>query len=101
MTDPISSSLALPSAAQVKQSSPKSETTQAGIKFEQMFLAEMLKDAGLGKTSSFGGGIGEDQFQSFLVNEQARIMAEAGGIGIASMISDALAAKAAEANDGK
>ena len=52
-----------------------------------MFLAEMLKHAGLGKTSSFGGGIGEDQFQSFLVSEQARIMAEAGGIGIAAMVA--------------
>ncbi|QUJ78076.1 rod-binding protein [Sulfitobacter albidus] len=51
----------------------------------------MLKAAGLGKTSSeFGGGVGEDQFGSFLVTEQARAMVDAGGIGLAESLFDAL-----------
>ncbi|MEO8529916.1 MAG: rod-binding protein [Deltaproteobacteria bacterium] len=93
MTDLISGVNAAAQAAQTKAREKQPDATQAGIEFEQMFLAEMLKHAGLGKTSSFGGGIGEDQFQSFLVNEQARIMAQSGGIGIAKMVSANLEAK--------
>lgn len=63
------------------------------------FLTEMLKSAGLDKT--LGGGIGEDQFSSLLVREQARILAESGGIGLAESIFRALAARATTgANDG-
>lgn len=53
---------------------------------EAAFLTEMLGHAGLGQTggdSSFGGGIGEDQFASFLRGEQARMMVDRGGIGLA------------------
>ncbi len=58
---------------------------------EASFLAEMLKSAGLGKPSeSFGGGIGEEQFSSFLVQEQAKAMVGAGGIGLAESIFEAL-----------
>lgn len=60
-------------------------------KFEASFLAEMLKAAGLGKqTSSFGGGMGEDQFASFLVQAQAEQMAKAGGIGLSEAIFNSL-----------
>ncbi len=48
---------------------------------EAGFLSEMLGYAGLGKTStSFGGGAGEVQFASFLRQEQAEAMVDAGGI---------------------
>jgi len=58
---------------------------------EASFLAEMLKSAGLGKArDSFGGGIGEDQFTSLLVREQARAMVESGGIGLAQSLFEAL-----------
>lgn len=64
------------------------------IKLEASFLAEMLKTAGLGKTpDAFGGGAGEDQFASFLVHEQARALAERGGIGLAETIFNALKGK--------
>ncbi|WGW04673.1 rod-binding protein [Tropicibacter oceani] len=54
---------------------------------EASFLAEMLEAAGVGKTpESFGGGAGEDQFSSFLVQEQARAMAAKGGIGLADTL---------------
>lgn len=63
----------------------------AAEELEAGFLAEMLKAAGLGKTSeTFGGGAGEDQFASFLVEEQAREMTRAGGIGLAETIFEAL-----------
>lgn len=58
---------------------------------EAQFLSEMLKSAGLGETpESFGGGIGEDQFASFLRTEQATAMVRAGGIGLAESIFEAM-----------
>ena len=63
----------------------------AAQKMEATFLAEMLKSAGLGATrQSFGGGAGEDQFASFLREEQARGMVEAGGIGLAEALFEAM-----------
>ena len=56
----------------------------AAQSLEANFLSEMLKASGLGEArSTFGGGAGEEQFGSFLRNEQARLMVEAGGIGLA------------------
>lgn len=64
---------------------------EAAQKMEAGFLAEMLKSAGLGKTSGhFGGGAGEDQFSSFLVQEQAMQMVRAGGIGLAESLFNSL-----------
>ena len=58
---------------------------------EASFLAEMLRSAGLGSPrESFGGGAGEDQFASFLRQEQARALVEAGGIGLAESLYNAL-----------
>ena len=64
---------------------------QAARELEANFLAEMLKSAGVGKTpEGFGGGAGEDQFASFMRMEQARQMAEQGGIGLAESLYHAL-----------
>ena len=83
--------------------SPKAPSTQdrtlreAAEKLEAGFLAEMLKAAGLGKSrGSFGGGAGEDQFSSFLVQEQAMQMVKAGGIGLAEALFDSLKEKTNE-----
>lgn len=63
----------------------------AAVELEATFLAEMLKSAGLGQTrASFGGGAGEDQFGSMLVQYQARQMAQAGGIGLAEALFQAM-----------
>lgn len=63
----------------------------AAKKLEASFLAEMLKSAGFGKSrESFGGGAGEEQFGSFLVQAQAEAMVESGGIGLAQSLFDAL-----------
>ena len=58
---------------------------------EGAFLAEMLSHAGLGKSSdSFGGGIGEEQYASFLRDAQAKEMVKQGGIGLAEMLFESL-----------
>ncbi len=59
---------------------------------EAAFLAEMLGHAGLGAESGtgFGDGIGEQQFSSFLREEQARLMVARGGIGLAERLFQAM-----------
>lgn len=58
---------------------------------EATFLAEMLKSAGFGAArDAFGGGMGEDQFASFLRAEHARALTDRGGIGLAESLFHAL-----------
>lgn len=60
---------------------------------EAVFLAEMLKHAGLdAEDGAFGGGTGEAQFASFLRQEQAQVMARAGGIGLTESLLRAMIA---------
>lgn len=67
---------------------------------EAAFLSEMLSFSGLGETSGeFDGGAGEEQFASFLREEQARLMVDRGGIGLAEMIFESLKAKGGSGND--
>lgn len=67
----------------------------AAKELEANFLAEMLKSAGVGKTpEGFGGGAGEDAFASFMRLEQARAMAEQGGVGLAESLYIALKERA-------
>lgn len=64
---------------------------KAAKALEASFLAEMLKSAGVGKSSEhFGGGAGEDGFASFLVTAQAEHMVKAGGLGLAERIYQSL-----------
>lgn len=64
---------------------------RAAEDLEAAFLAEMLKPMGAGATpGSFGGGAGETQFSSLLVQEEARAMAASGGIGLAETIFQAM-----------
>lgn len=68
---------------------------KAAGELEANFLAEMFKAAGLGETPDvFGGGAGEDQFASFLRLEQARAMVDAGGIGLAQSLFEAMKERA-------
>lgn len=59
----------------------------AGDKLETAFLAEMLKiampDAGAG---AFGGGAGESQFSSFLVEQHAAALAARLDLGLAGRL---------------
>ncbi|MGO4906729.1 rod-binding protein [Pseudorhodobacter sp. W20_MBD10_FR17] len=75
-------------AAQSPQPNPLHEKA---AELETAFLAEMLGYAGLGAPiESFGGGIGEEQFSSFLRQEQAKAMVEAGGIGLTEVLFRAM-----------
>ena len=81
-----------PSQVPVSQAKDRDpELWAAAMKLEASFLAEMLKSTGLGVASqSFGGGIGEEQFASFMRQAHAEQMAEAGGIGLAESIFESL-----------
>ncbi|MEP5758549.1 MAG: rod-binding protein [Litoreibacter sp.] len=60
-------------------------------KLEATFLAEMLKTAGFGKSrEGMGGGIGEEQFASFMIQNHAQNLAEAGGVGLSEHLFNAL-----------
>ncbi|MFT3687979.1 rod-binding protein [Paenirhodobacter sp.] len=61
------------------------------VELEANFLSEMLGHAGFGEMQGgFGGGIGEEQFSSFLRSAYAQKMSEAGGIGLAESIFQAM-----------
>jgi peptidoglycan hydrolase FlgJ len=59
---------------------------------EATFLSEMLSHSGLGEMhGSFGGGEGEAQFASFLRQEQAKLIVQKGGLGLAELIFNSMA----------
>ncbi|WP_417242211.1 rod-binding protein [Celeribacter sp.] len=90
----VSGSLAPQTSTLTKDQARIEQLRDASEKLEAGFLAEMLKASGLGKTpDTFGGGTGEDQFTSFLVQAQAEKLVEAGGIGLAEHIFQALVEK--------
>lgn len=67
---------------------------ELAIDLEASFLAEMLKSAGFGKVSKeYGGGIGEEQFTSFAIENHARKISQTGGLGLAEHIFKSLEAK--------
>ena len=69
----------------------RQEFQKVAVALEASFLSEMLKFGGHGESrTSFGGGEGEDAFAGFLVQEQAKLMAESGGIGLAEQIVESL-----------
>jgi Rod binding domain-containing protein len=87
-------------AAQATQPNPLREKA---AELETAFLSEMLGYAGLGTPmESFGGGIGEEQFSSFLRQEQAEAMVKAGGIGLTEVLFRAMSsgASAVEESNG-
>ena len=80
-----------PTINQVEPDAGRDKFKEVAVALEASFLAEMLKYAGYGETrSSFGGGEGEDAFAGLLVREQAALMAESGGIGLAEQIIDSM-----------
>ena len=72
----------------VKTTDPK-EADRVSREFEAMFLSSMLQPVFSGlKTSKgpFGGGHAEETFSAMLVDEYGKVMAKAGGVGIAGMV---------------
>ncbi len=70
--------------------------------FEAVYLAEMIKPMleTVEVNDVFGGGKGEDVFRGMLADEYGKIMARAGGIGLASPVREAMI-KAQEAANGQ
>ena len=65
---------------------------------EATFLSEMLAHSGLSEMQgAFGRGQGEAQFTSFLRQEQARLIVQSGGLGLAEIIFKSMS----EAENGK
>lgn len=59
------------------------QNRQVGEKLEQAFLEEMLKYAGPKPSDhAFGGGIGEEQFSTFLTREYAAVLADSLDLGL-------------------
>ena len=58
---------------------------------EAAFLSEMLSYAGVdGQQGPFSGGVGEDQYASFLRETQAKAIVDHGGIGLAEKLFQSL-----------
>nr|WP_241741442.1 rod-binding protein [Gemmobacter straminiformis] len=73
---------------------PASSLRAKAQDLETAFLAEMLGHAGLGpQQGAFTGGIGEEQFASFLREAQAKAMVRAGGIGLTEALFRAMGGK--------
>lgn len=68
----------------------KEKTWKAAQDFEAMAINEMLspmfETEGDANGGVFGGGIGEKQFKPMLINEFAKNMQKAGGLGLAPAI---------------
>lgn len=65
------------------------QARKVGQDFEQMFLAQMLGPIfeSLPTDGPFGGGTGERMFRTFQVDEYARAVTRAGGLGIADAVA--------------
>ncbi|WP_339739471.1 rod-binding protein [uncultured Maricaulis sp.] len=57
--------------------------------FESVFLAQMMEAmfAQVGEDNPFGGGPGENAFRGMLNEEYAKVMAQAGGIGLSDRLT--------------
>ena len=86
---------AIPKAATNANGAEDPALREAARRFEQVFIAQMLKQAKLGENnSSFSGGYGEDAFRSFMVDEYAAALTKAESFGLADQIYAQLKQKA-------
>ena len=84
----------LPPASQASRNPDRLHKTAQ--EFEEVFLAQMLQPmlSGLTPEEPFGGGPGEEMWQSMLVKEYGKAIVARGGIGIAdAVVREALVAQ--------
>jgi peptidoglycan hydrolase FlgJ len=97
VTDPIASvppALRQPGAAAHPAPQDNQALRRVAEELEASFLTEMLKHAGFGEERrTFGGGVGEAQFASFLRSEHSRALVERGGIGLSQSLFEALVSR--------
>ncbi|MES0882655.1 rod-binding protein [Roseibium sp. SCP14] len=74
--------------------SNKTAAKEAAKEFEAVFLNTMLQNmfTGLENGGTWGSGHGADAWQSLLIDEFARSISEAGGIGLADSVERELLA---------
>ena len=83
-----SSSPAFIAAPQSPASGGRKE--ELGDEFEALFLAEMLKHAGLDEAIALDSGFGGDAMASFMVDQIARLMAQNDEFGVAELTTHEL-----------
>lgn len=82
---------AAPSTARLEPRPQSAALAEAAIALEASFIAEMLKSSGLHDVEgSFFGGSGQDQYSSFMLEAQAKKIANAGGLGLSEMLFEVL-----------
>ena len=80
-----------PTALSGPQTARRAVLMEKAKALEAAFLSEMLSYAGLGSSKgAFSGGIGEEQFSSFLREAQAKAIVAHGGIGLAENLFQSL-----------
>ena len=64
------------------------QTRRVAEEFEALFLSQMLEPmfAGLQTEGPFGGGAGEQIYQTLMVQEYGKAIAASGGVGIADAV---------------
>ena len=78
-------------ATRVSQSGRRAVLMEKAKALEAAFLSEMLSYAGLGSSKGpFSGGVGEEQYSSFLREAQAKAIVDHGGIGLAENLFKSL-----------
>ena len=72
----------------------RTATSEAAKEFEAVFLNTMLQNmfTGLQDGGTWGSGPGAEAWQSLLIDEYARSISEAGGIGLAASVERELIA---------
>ncbi len=61
---------------------------EAARDFEAVFISQMLSHmwAGIEVDETFGGGPGEEMFRSMMIEEQGKMIARSGGLGLADHV---------------
>ncbi len=72
-----------------RRAANEAQARQVAEEFEAMFLAQLIEQMMGESTESeaFGGGPGEAAFKGMLNEEYAKVMAKAGGIGLADNLT--------------
>lgn len=78
----------VPAAPDAPQTPAQKRARQSAEDFEAMFISQMLSQMKMGvdPDSAFGGGRGEEAFQSVLNDKYGEAVSQMGGIGIADAI---------------
>jgi len=88
LADPQLSLQAAQAAKQPAHTANAARAKQAAQDFEAQFLSQMVEQmfAGVSTSGLFDGGNGEKMFRSMLFEQFGKVLARAGGVGIADAV---------------